>query len=482
LLISKTGDFQKKLRTSSSKPCLIIPVENQVRELDPKLLLACVAARRGFTSFMGFRREMHFQIGAFPRGVYVSKSMTRASDMMFAIMRKLGHEVVAWDEEALVHLPPEIYYSRRLSAEAMQMVSHFFAWGEDSAELWRRYPRFPAGTPVHVTGNPRCDLLRSELHAFYEADVRNIRARFGDFILINTNFNHVNGFSPVQNLFQPCPGPGEEPQFGRAAHGMTREYAEGLQTLKRSVFSAFQQMIPALETAFPDHMLVVRPHPTENPEVYRRIAEQCTRVRVTNEGNVVPWLLATKVLIHNGCTTGVEAYVMGVPAVSYRAYVDEDYDYGFYRLPNLVSHQVFSLEELQPLLNEILAGKIGAADGQDRKAVIDRHLAALDGKLACERIVDVLETMGRDDNRIARPAWHRRMQGRLWASARALVKRTKAHLPRSHNKPAFQRHRYPEISVEDMRSRVQRFQSLLGSSVELSIEPIQGKFFRIGAC
>ena len=462
------------------KPTLLIPVENQVRELDAKLLLACVAAQRGFDSIIGFRREMHFHVGGFPPGIYVSKSMTHASDMMFAIMRKLGHEVVAWDEEALVHLPPEIYYSRRLSPDAMQMVSHFFAWGEDSAELWRRHPRFPADTPVHVTGNPRCDLLRPELHSYYEADVRDLREKFGDFILVNTNFNHVNGFSPVQNLFQPCSSPGEEPTFGRAARGMTRDYAEGLQALKKAVFSAFQQMIPALESAFPDHMVVVRPHPTENPDVYRRIAEQCERVQVTNEGNVVPWLLAAKAVIHNGCTTGVEAYVMGVPAVSYRAYVDEDYDNGFYHLPNQVSHQVFNLEELKQILREILAGTVGAANGQNRKAVIDRHLAALNGKLACERITEVLEAVGQDRTRIAQPALHERIHGRLWASGRALVKRTKAHLPWSHNKPAFQQHRYPEISMEDMQSRVQRFQRLLGSTIELNIELIQDKFFRIG--
>jgi len=29
---------------------LLIPVENQVRELDPKLLLACIAARRGWVA------------------------------------------------------------------------------------------------------------------------------------------------------------------------------------------------------------------------------------------------------------------------------------------------------------------------------------------------------------------------------------------------------------------------------------------------
>ena len=75
---------------------LLIPVENQVRELDPKLLLACIGATRGFSSLIGFRREMHFHLASFPRGIYLSKSVTAASDMMFEIMRKFGHAIVAY--------------------------------------------------------------------------------------------------------------------------------------------------------------------------------------------------------------------------------------------------------------------------------------------------------------------------------------------------------------------------------------------------
>ena len=56
------------------KPPLIIPVENQVRELDPKLLLACIAARRGFTSIIGSHREIDFRISQLPRGLYLNKS------------------------------------------------------------------------------------------------------------------------------------------------------------------------------------------------------------------------------------------------------------------------------------------------------------------------------------------------------------------------------------------------------------------------
>jgi hypothetical protein len=57
---------------------LIIPVENQVRELDPKLLLACIAARRGFTSIIGSHREIDFQIASFPARAVPEQEHDRA--------------------------------------------------------------------------------------------------------------------------------------------------------------------------------------------------------------------------------------------------------------------------------------------------------------------------------------------------------------------------------------------------------------------
>ena len=149
-----------------------MPVENQVRELDPKLLLACIAARRGFSCIIGSRREIHFHIASFSPGIYLSKSMTSASDITFKIMRKLGHVIVSWDEEALVHLPPEIYFSRRLSAVAMAFVSHMFAWGQDNADLWRQYPQLPNGAKIHAAGNPRIDTHRLIDVALFEERVK----------------------------------------------------------------------------------------------------------------------------------------------------------------------------------------------------------------------------------------------------------------------------------------------------------------------
>jgi hypothetical protein len=60
------------------------------------------------------------------------------------------------------------------------------------------------------------------------------------------------------------------------------------------------------------------------------------------------------------------------------------------------------------------------------------------------------------------------------------VKQAKARLPGSHNKPEFQQHRYPEVSLEEMRARVKQFQGILGVGEELKIEPKYGRFFQIG--
>jgi hypothetical protein len=322
-------------------------------------------------------------------------------------------------------------------------------------------------------------LLRPEVRQYYEETVGELRERYGDFILINTNFNHVNAFYPGLNLFVPNDKSGGEPRPGRAAKGMSREYAAGLRDHKQAIFEKFQQLISDVAGAFPKHNIVVRPHPTENQEIYRQIAAGCERVEVTNEGNVVPWLMAAKALIHNGCTTGVEAFVMGVPAISYRAAVNDFYDLGFYRLPNLLSYQCFQFEELRMTLEKILAGELGAARGDEREILARQHLASLDGPLACERIVEVCEKILAGQFKNSKPSLLDLLTGYCMANMRTLKRKIKARLPGSRKKPEFHRHRYPEVSLEEMQRRIRKFQQVLGDSREMQIDQISDQFFRI---
>jgi hypothetical protein len=213
--------------------------------------------------------------------------------------------------------------------------------------------------------------------------------------------------------------------------------------------------------------------------VYKEIATHCSRVHVTNDGNVVPWILATKAVLHNGCTTGVEAFVMGVPAISYRESISEDYDNGFYRLPNAVSHQCFNFAELKDMIHQIISGKLGVADGNERQALVKRHLASQEGPLACEKMVAVLAAAIAKQEDDDRPSWWDCLQRRLIADGYHLYKSLKPMLPGSHNRPEFQKHRYPGISLDQLKRKIKRIQNILNDTTRLKVEKLSDVLFRI---
>jgi surface carbohydrate biosynthesis protein len=467
---------------SNQKPTLLIPVELQVRELEPKLLLACVAARAGYESVIGPRRELHFEIPKFDRSVYLSKSTTKASGGVFRNLERLGHKTVVWDEEGLVALPPAMYFRHRLNPRAMRYVSRFLAWGEANADLWRKYPEFPPGVPIHVTGNPRGDLLRPELRGFYQPTVDALRREHGDFVLVNSNFNLVNAYYPDMCLVMKDPRQGDAPVLTRRGQsmGLNRDYAIAFTAYKWQILEDFKRMIPELEKAFPQINIVVRPHPVENPEVYHQIAAGCRRVRVTHQGNVVPWLLASKALVHNGCTTGLEAYALDVPTLAFKATVDERFDKDFHWLPNQLSHQCGSMEALVETLQKVLTGALGIPDDDNARRLIDHHLAARRGALASERMVAVIDQLAEEQGANGRPSRLDRMASWGWATRRRIKKRFRGYFPNmSHNRPDFLGYVYPKITREDIAERIERFRRLLGYAERIQATPFGNQFFRI---
>ena len=434
---------------------LIIPVENQVRELDAKILLSCIAAERGFQVFLGSRGYLHYKMAAMPRGIYLAKSMRKLSNKMFRIMRLLGHEIIAWDEEALVHPPADIYFPLRLSPVTVPLVSRLICWGQENADLLRQYPQLPETTPIHIVGNPRGDMLRTELRGYFDDQVEMLKKQYGDFILVNTNFLDVNPFIPGLGLFVSETKEGETPQLGQAGKGMTLEFATGLRDHKLEILDNFLQMIQPLHLAFPDHTIVVRPHPSENHDIYNELAGRFNNINIDNSGNIIPWLLACKAMIHNGCTTGAEAYLLRVPAISYLASFNKKYDYDWQGLPTKLSYQCFSFDELKLTLGQILSGEKAAADGEERKVLIDHYLTAQEGPLACERLVDVLMEAGYDQQApLPSPALSR-ASGWLKCNVRTVQKRIK--MSRSGSKrQAYHDHRFPELTVADIEQRVER--------------------------
>jgi hypothetical protein len=231
-----------------------------------------------------------------------------------------------------------------------------------------------------------------------------------------------------------------------------------------------------LAQTFPSLNIVVRPHVAENHDPWHAVAAGNENVHVVHEGNVMSWTLASSALIHNGCTTAVEAFVLRKPAVTYRPVMDERLET---YLPNALSYPARDDESLCDTVSQILSGELGPCDTPEHWQCVRHHIAALDGPLASERIVDVLEDMEGQPSGVVQPGRLRYARGWMRAHLRARSKRANANKPGHKNNADYERKRFPGITLAEVRDRLNRLGKQLGRFESLQVEEIEDNIFRI---
>lgn len=439
--------------------CLAIPIETKVRELDAKVFMACVAAERGFRVILGGYDALSRRVACLPCGsFYLEKSIQPGRALRFRAYLDIGLRIVAWCEEGLAFIDPEEYLRRRVDSAVLAETEWFFAWGPYQADLIRRAAPALASRVIEA-GNPRMDLLKKPLAGAFRDEADRLRATYPGLILVNTNFslcNHQKG-PGVFLASLKAEGKVKTPEEER--------FAQGWVDHKQVLFEAFRRMIPALSHRFPDRTIVVRPHPSEDHETWRRLAEPLPNVKVLHEGNVVPWLLAADALVHNGCTTGFEAHLLGRPVFAYQPVTSEDYDT---HLPNRVSVCAATLPALLEALAAGLDGT-GTAKNPDARRVVAAYLAHPEGG-AADAIVDHLWAQ----RKTAKPLPLRRRGLRL---LRRLIRRWLERGRPSENVDHYEIQKFPGLTLAELRRLHQAYRSETGRFNDVGIrEPWPGCF------
>jgi hypothetical protein len=69
--------------------------------------------------------------------------------------------------------------------------------------------------------------------------------------------------------------------------------------------------------------------------------------------------------------------------------------------------------------------------------------------------------------------------GLTLSGSRRVLKRMKAYMPGSHAPPEFHRHRYPGISLDQLQTKIRRFQVILNDDTPIAAEQLSATIFRI---
>jgi surface carbohydrate biosynthesis protein len=377
---------------------LFIPVEVKVRELQAKILLACMAAERGFNVVLGEAHAIRDALHLLPAGVLLEKGVAPSPEDSFKRFRNLGNVVVSWCEEGLVFFDDDDYVRRKISGDELAQVERFFAWGQYHADVISS--NFPSmKNRIVCSGNARLDLLRPEFREVFSAETQKLQEELSPYILVNTNFSHCNHKKGEHGYLELLRN------AGKIRTKEEERCAEGWMTHKRCLFDAFIPMIRRISKAFPQQKVIVRPHPGENYETWIDLYKSDSNIDVIHDGGVIPWIMASSVVIHNGCTTGIEAVLLGHPAIAYRPVTSEVYDQ---YLPNSVNyqsdHEDHLIESLDLLLNKHDSEQF--IENPKWSKTLERYVSGTGAASACDIILEEVSKVHNDIRPSGRRPWY----------------------------------------------------------------------------
>ncbi len=450
---------------------LIFPMEIVERELFGNLLLGIEAIRRGWQVVIGTKRSVFDASKHLPKGLVFLKSIMACELQNMRNLKSAGHRLACLDVEGLVYTSPEEFVTVRFSPETLDEIDLGLFWGRVQRDaVAQAYPAH--AQKFFTTGTPIVDLWRPALHPFYSEKVAELKKRYGKFILIPSSFASVNHFM------------GEDANAGiierdeLIAEDKQDEFFRFWRDYERYVkgnFEKFIEMIPALSKAFPEHKIIIRPHPSESHARWKEAAKGLDNVIVIFEGAVSPWLLAADAILHWGCTTGVEGYLMGRPVVAYNPSSPEDEAKYDHKIPHAISIVARTPEETFNVLRQVIENPDNimrdypaVAEGEK---LLREWILYSDEVPAAIQVIEQLDRLGIE--RAAKadtvPQQQRPIKDYIWDvlgwlakipfAASLLPERIKLGV----ESRAYGRHKTRNIDAESLRADVQRLAKLRGT-------------------
>jgi len=128
-------------------------------------------------------------------------------------------------------------------------------------------------------------------------------------------------------------------------------------------------------------------HPVDNKQYWKNVIGECSNIHVIYKGDISPWILNAKALIHNGCTSAIESVIRNTPVISYEPLGFDD----MLGIPNKMGNKVRNSEELIREVEKILNLESKSSHQGERKNPILEELIQIESDLSSEKIVKILE-------------------------------------------------------------------------------------------
>ena len=449
---------------------IYLHVEVAIRELDSKLLLAVLAASKGHQVILSSMGEIKngIKTGVLSPGIFHTKSLTPSRAKIDTHQKLLdkGFVVTSIDEEGgFINDNLNEFAKTRFSEKSMHQVSAVFGWGKDIEILKDNYPK--NSSKFYKTGSPRIDLNKPLLKDYW---LKPKKMPNKPFLLVASNFSctYHKPFCEYIRRIRTAGYFDRDPElFKLPFQRMSEEYL---------LLYAFIDAIKKLAHNNNDYDIVLRPHPREAPEPWKIYLEGVRNVHIIKEDAIMPWNKNAFALLHNSCSTAVEAAVAGTPVISYapikRQYLQKDF-------ANKFGSYIENYEDLLENTNLLFKNN----QSKDNNVKVDKSYETLSQRifidkdeLSADKIIKVWESL--DDKNLSKSNNWTKF---YWLLKILNLKRvlskivTKLFPNKSKIINDNENEKLLPLDESDVCARVSRFQHILGIEKKLECKLLSNK-------
>ena len=289
------------------KKTILFPIEIKARELNSKILLSLECAKRGMRAYIGSKTAINRLYPKLDSGIFFYKS-SMPLDRVKNIRKTCSHFVIL-DEEMGPAVPnSKNLFKTRIPKKLIPLIDRYFVLGKNHLEEVLSVTTM-AKEDIAPTGWPRVDLWRPDFVSLFEGKIREIKAKYGDYVLLSSNFGVTS-----ERMLGKWMREIDKMNIDASSKKLWKEKMIN----KYESFNQYCNILYKISKSNINVKIIVRPHPADDHNGWHKKVGGLRNIEVIYQGEISPWLYASKGLLHYGCTTGVQAGIAGIPSWVYK--------------------------------------------------------------------------------------------------------------------------------------------------------------------
>ena len=276
---------------------IFISVEVKLRELTSRLMICADIINRGSSAVIGAKNA----IENMPSNGDVVLMKGGATNERLDFFHRKGVITSILPEEITPYLPKmHTHIPSQFEPAAEPFVNRYYAVSPEISSIARTTIFKSNPSKVLETGWPRYESWHRP--SLWSAPMKKIKQNYGAFDFFSSDFGFIRPerVSGIINELQNWSG------------NQNSDYIEFYRKRAHFSFKAFGNFVDYINQKYiqTERKLVVRPHPSEDVTVWKNAITN-PNVIVQRRGDITPWIMACDNFFHRGCTTAVQAALMG---------------------------------------------------------------------------------------------------------------------------------------------------------------------------